>query len=851
MSATEIPGYKIIRTLGVGGQATVYLAIQQGFDREVALKVMSPALAADPTFGERFIREAKIVAKLSHKSIVTVYDVGESGNFYYLAMEYLQGGDLKTRIENGIKTRDCLTIIGKLGRALHFAHEKGYIHRDVKSENILFDSDGEPLLTDFGIAKASNSSTQMTQTGKLIGTPEYMSPEQCRGKTVDGRSDLYSLGIILYETLTRQVPYTGEDSVAVCIKHVTKPLPQLPARLKHIQWLLDSLLDKDPSKRFQNGLELAQAVENFEKTGQHNRMTTGGTRVIRKTKTKPTATSSTDHDDDELMVPLDEPEAFDEIHTEARYQITESEQGSAVGKIVSVILLLVIGAAGFFTKDKWFPQTEQWVSVNILGETSNAAGQQTTQGGNPVSSAVPANNQGTQAPNNAQPAQPSTADLLQEADALVQFVPQKIEDIKKALKLVATVRTLEPDNNNAQLIYQNILNTSLAEATTLAEKNHFLKANEWISLVEFEAAEHALLDATRNNIAQMKAVYDSQEANRKQKQGDVERWLSAGQAALAAKRLSSPQNDNAISFFQRVLKVEPQNQTALDGLKQVEQEYVKLINKAVADRTYSRAKAFLARFNSLSDDQNKKNQLRSLITEGEKKYAAELEQRRLKAAQRERARKAEEERLARLNDPMIQMRLLGSLDSAKSLEEQGALVLPEGNNALQKYQSALEIDAKNQDAIDGIARIEQKILTELDSAINAGTKDRANHWLTQLMLFKNDHPQAAQLQTAILNMPEAAAEVIPQEVELNDNSSLQQEPVSDNSVEQQENENIADPLSSDPVEQNNQQQDANELQPPVEPEDTTQQNTDEAEDKEQVDPPSISSLLQASKEPTN
>lgn len=846
MSATEIPGYKIIRTLGVGGQATVYLAIQQGFDREVALKVMSPALAADPTFGERFIREAKIVAKLSHKSIVTVYDVGESGNFYYLAMEYLQGGDLKTRIENGIKTRDCLSIIGKLGRALHFAHEKGYIHRDVKSENILFDSDGEPLLTDFGIAKASNSSTQMTQTGKLIGTPEYMSPEQCRGKTVDGRSDLYSLGIILYETLTRQVPYTGEDSVAVCIKHVTKPLPQLPARLKHIQWLLDSLLDKDPSKRFQNGLELAQAVENFEKTGQHHRTTTGSTRVIRKTKTKPATTPSADHDDDELMVPLDEPEAFDEIHTEARYQITEPEEGSAVGKIVTVLLLLVIVAAGFFTKDKWFPQAEQWVSANILGETT--ATPQTTQGNNPASPAASSNNQGAQqTPANGQVAQPSTADLLQEADALVQFVPQKIEDIKKALKLVATVKTLEPDNKNAQLIYQNILNTSLAEATTLAEKNHYQKANEWISLVEFEAAEHALLDATRNNIAQMKAVYDSQEANRKQKQGDVERWLSAGQEALAANRLSSPQNDNAVSFFQRVLKLEPQNQAALDGLKQVEQEYVKLINKAVADRTYSRAKAFLARLNSLSDDQNKKNQLRALIAEGEKKHAAEIEQRRLKAAQREQARKAEEERLARLNDPMIQMRLLGSLDSAKSLEEQGALVAPEGNNALQKYQSALEIDAKNQDAIDGIARIEQKILTELESAINSGTKDRANHWLTQLMLFKSDHPQAEVLRTAILNMPEAAAEVVSEEAELTGDSSLLDEPVSDNSEGDglQDNANTAKTLSSDPVgeQQNNQQEDTSQLQPPVEPETQQQANTDETEEKDPVDPPSISLQL--------
>ncbi|MDQ7050530.1 MAG: serine/threonine-protein kinase [Enterobacterales bacterium] len=193
----EIPGYKILKTLGIGGQATVYLAIQKGFDREVALKVMSPALAADPSFGERFIREAKIVAQLSHDRIVTVYDVGKSDNFYYLAMEYMRGEELKSKISQGLKAKDALQIIAKLAKALHFAHQKGYIHRDVKSENILFNDDDQPVLTDFGIAKASNSSTQMTQTGKLIGTPEYMSPEQCRGKDLDGRSDLYSLGIIL------------------------------------------------------------------------------------------------------------------------------------------------------------------------------------------------------------------------------------------------------------------------------------------------------------------------------------------------------------------------------------------------------------------------------------------------------------------------------------------------------------------------------------------------------------------------------------------------------------------------------------------------------------------------------
>ena len=753
MSATEIPGYKIIRTLGVGGQATVYLAIQQGFDREVALKVMSPALAADPTFGERFIREAKIVAKLSHKSIVTVYDVGESGNFYYLAMEYLPGGDLKRRIEQGVKTRECLTIIGKLAIALHFAHEKGYIHRDVKSENILFNEDGEPLLTDFGIAKASNSSTQMTQTGKLIGTPEYMSPEQCRGKKVDGRSDLYSLGVILFEMLTRHVPYTGEDSVAVCIKHVTKPLPQLPARLKHIQWLLDSLLSKDPNKRFQTGSELAAAVQNFGKTGKQQ--------VIPKSKAQTQVSKPVKEPDEFEAFAEDEDEGdFDDLHTEKRYQITELEEKSPVPKIVGFILIGVLVAGGFLTRDKWYDKTHQWVAQNILGD--KPATQSSNQVRKPgllkdadqeqnekvAPGATQTENSQAESENQLQEA-PTAADLLQEADALVQFVPQKIEDIKKALKLVATVRTLDPSNKNAQLIYQNILSTSLMEATAKAEKSDFASADQWLALVKYEQPDYALLSATHDNIQRLRTTYDSTEQDRKQKSDRVSRLLVSGQAALSENRLSAPPHDNAIKHFQDVLKIDAENSEANQGLQDVASAYEVLIEKAIKDRTYSKAKAFLSRYSNLSDDQAKKISLRQKITQGEKAHSADIERRRQQAEQKEKARLAEVERQEKLDDPMVQMRLLGSLDSARSLEASESFVMPEGNNAAAKYRSVLEIDGRNEEAKAGLKRVEDSIIERLTNAVAASDKTSANNWLTQLKLFQDNHPQFNSFQTAV------------------------------------------------------------------------------------------------------
>ncbi|WP_185964311.1 serine/threonine protein kinase [Aliikangiella marina] len=740
MSATEIPGYKIIRTLGVGGQATVYLAIQKGFDREVALKVMSPALAADPTFGERFIREAKIVAKLSHKSIVTVYDVGESGNFYYLAMEYLPKGDLKTRIENGLKTRDCLTIIGKLAKALHFAHEKGYIHRDVKSENILFNEDDEPVLTDFGIAKASNSSTQMTQTGKLIGTPEYMSPEQCRGKTVDGRSDIYSLGVILYEMLTRRVPYTGEDSVAVCIKHVTKPIPKLPQRLNHFQWLLESLMAKDAAKRFQTGGELAAAILKFGKTGQAQKVEKAAVEPTRVTKK---------HDTDEFNALPDSDDHFEELHSERRYQISEVEEKSSLGKVVAIILVLLIGVGGFFTQEQWYPKVAEWIDKTSNRETRNTAG-----GVNPKNPSDISQQSSNQESNT-----PSSADLLQEADALVQFVPQTVEDIKKALRLVATVKTLEPGNKSAQLIYQNILSSSLMEATTEAEKNNFVKAEEWLSLVQFEQPDYALLEATRTKVINLKTEFESQNSARKQRVETIDQLITSGQEALAANRLSSPANDNAIDYFQQALQIDAANTLAKQGLIDVSIAYEKLIAGAINDKKFSRAKTFLARFNSLSNDQAKKLSLRQQIATEEKSYNDLIAQRRQQAAAAEQAKLAEAARLEKLNDPMVQMRLLGSLDSARTLESQGDLVSPEGNNALEKYRAALAIDAKNQDALAGISRIEKAIIDSLTNAIADSDKSKATEWLTQLKLFDDNHPQYDSFNIAVSEIIELIPEI--------------------------------------------------------------------------------------------
>ncbi len=248
--------------------AAVYLSIQQSLDRRVALKVMSPALAADQTFTKRFLREAKTVAALSHPNIVSIYDVGVTDrHVHYFSMEFLPNGDFADRIRRGTTQREIVRVLVAIAQALGFAHELGYVHRDVKPGNILFNVADTPVLTDFGIARAGTHSTRMTGTGVSVGTSHYMSPEQARGKDVDGRSDLYSLGVVAFEALAGRTPFDGEDGFAIAYSHVFDPIPRLPPEVEEWQHFIDKALAKRPDDRFQNAAEMVQALRDIRAGG--------------------------------------------------------------------------------------------------------------------------------------------------------------------------------------------------------------------------------------------------------------------------------------------------------------------------------------------------------------------------------------------------------------------------------------------------------------------------------------------------------------------------------------------------------------------------------------------------------
>jgi serine/threonine protein kinase len=257
--------YEILEELGRGGMAIVFRARDRHLEREVALKVLPFSLAFDAEFVERFQREARTAAQLEHPNIIPIYRVGKSGRVIYFVMKLLRGPSLSKVLQDKkrLSVAEIRRLLIEAGNALGYAAKRGVVHRDIKPDNIMFDEFGQSVVADFGIAKAA-SGQKLTGTGMSIGTPHYMSPEQARAQPIDGRSDIYSLGIVAYQCLVGEVPYDGEDSFSIGYKHIMEPIPTpslaSPEERRTFE-IIKRMIMKDPNDRFQDADELIRALE--------------------------------------------------------------------------------------------------------------------------------------------------------------------------------------------------------------------------------------------------------------------------------------------------------------------------------------------------------------------------------------------------------------------------------------------------------------------------------------------------------------------------------------------------------------------------------------------------------------
>ena len=271
--------YRLESKLGSGGMSTVYLALDEVLDRPVAIKLLHREISEEADQLERFRREARAAARLSHPNLVSVIDAGEDEGRPYIVFEYIEGRTLKRRIheEGGLPIDEAVAYAIEIGRGLTAAHARKLVHRDVKPQNVLIDPDGRAKVTDFGIAR-SLESEGLTATGRVLGTTDYVSPEQAMGEDVDERSDVYSLGIVLYEMLTGDVPFRAETQVGVAMKHVNEPLPDVQTKREEVSATLASVIDrattKDPRDRYST---VAEMVRDLEQTLEVEAARRGGT----------------------------------------------------------------------------------------------------------------------------------------------------------------------------------------------------------------------------------------------------------------------------------------------------------------------------------------------------------------------------------------------------------------------------------------------------------------------------------------------------------------------------------------------------------------------------------------------
>ncbi|SMF52398.1 serine/threonine-protein kinase PpkA [Alteromonadaceae bacterium Bs31] len=554
----HIPGYDFEELIGTGGMASVYRARQHTFDRDVAIKVLSPDLSEDGDFSQRFIQESLIVAKLHHSNIVQVYDVGEFNEHFYIAMEYLHGGDLSSLLKKGgLSLKEIVSVIRQCASALDFAHRKKIVHRDIKPDNIMFREDGAAVITDFGIAKEVDSDLNLTQTGLVIGTPKYMAPEQIRGKAVDHRADIYALGILFYRCVVGRVPFDGGDMVSTTYMHINDPVPALPARVAGLQAIINKMLEKDPRNRFQSGRDLVAALENLDlsKLDRSKFTLEDEPTVLRpRNKSVPSEGESTRFVP-RRQAPVDDP--LQALSQASESQSSDQHQGQADtvlhAKSSSLpwlaggafALAALLAAVLFSVRSKQpelVPDGQPLATIQAKKHLVDAANQQIT-----------------------------VDRLMKEALVDIQAKRLRKPDANNAFNKLQRVLSIEPQHAGALAGMEQIAEEYLKMADVQIAKHNLPLAQEYLDYARAAAPELDLVNVIEGKLlsaAQDKLDKQASIASIEQSLV-VQGLLESAAFAEAEGRLFEPRGDSALEKYQRVLEIDPNNKIAKGKLAEL------------------------------------------------------------------------------------------------------------------------------------------------------------------------------------------------------------------------------------------------------------------------------------------
>ena len=587
----DIPNYEIGKLAGRGGVAEVYLARHKLLDRTVAIKVISPA-HADDLADKRFLKEAKVVAGLRHPNIVSIYDVGVYENKYYIIMEYLEGGDLKQNIQRNLSIPQKLKILRQITSALDHAHDNGFVHRDIKSQNIMFRADGTAVLTDFGIVKDLTADSGYTLDGTSIGTPHYMSPEQAQGTGVDWRTDIYSLGVTFYEMLTGSVPYNADSAIAVALKHIKDPVPRLPEQFASFQPLIDKLMAKKPEDRFQSAHDLLRAIGELDGEG-----VSAETVILR--------------------------------HKSAR-------RVNLANILFGVVVGCFIGGIIFLGQ----PYLERFMDQQKISNASPPSAK--TQPDKPL----------------VRESKKPFLDVIKQnwtsaydAKQLTDLIVKK--DYSETLNYISQIRKEIPKTGNEMMqkanqfleskqymnagdIYNTILSVDPQNEAALigllyvaVEKQQAIATNHHPSIAEYNTLLVLLNKAIDNTdsqyfkhlkIASVESVYESASNQLRQQQfQEAEQWAKTGlknapdhlrlkklgyliqaQIAFNEDRLTLPDQDNALAYYQKVLQIDPDDQGARRGIARIIDKYKAMALAAQGKNKYSKAAQLIAKARSIA-----------------------------------------------------------------------------------------------------------------------------------------------------------------------------------------------------------------------------------------------------------